>query len=351
MILKWVTFFVLLTGVSYAQQSVPIRVGLKESPPFTFKNEQGQWEGVTISLWEKIASDLKLEYTFEERDLKGLLGGVIDGTLDASIGALTITSAREESFDFSHTFYNTGLGVATRKGEGAWIGTTIAQLLERGVVKLLGIILIILISISALVWFFEWLYVQTRPQEMERARDRWGETLWWSLVIMMGYDDRHPVSLGGRIVALIWMGASLFIVSGVTAVITSALTVNELQSSITDPKELRRTRVGTVPVSSSAEYLTREGIKYHPTQDIHTGLKALNEGEFDALVYDRPLLLYFVAQDYKDSLEVLSFSFEAQNYGLAFPNDSPLLETVNQSLLNIIYEPQWKEVLDFYIGD
>ena len=335
----------------YAQQLAPLKVGLKESPPFTFKNDQDQWEGVTISLWEKITRDLDLEYVFEEKDLKGLLEGVTNGTLDASIGALTITSAREENFDFSHSFYTTGLGVVTRKGEGAWIGTTIVRLLDRGIIKLLGIILIVLISISAMVWFFEWLYVQTRPQEMERARDRWGETLWWSLVIMMGYDDRHPVSLGGRIVALMWMVASLFIVSGVTAIITSALTVNELQSGITGPKELRRTSVGTVPFSSSAEYLDRESIKYYPTEDLHTGLKALDEGEIDAFVYDRPLLLYFVAQDYQDSLEVLGFSFEAQNYGLAFPNDSPYLEPVNQSLLNIIYEPQWGEVLDYYIGD
>ena len=351
MIFRWITFFILLISIAYAQQSTPLRIGLKESPPFTFKNEQGQWEGVTISLWEKIARDLEKEYIFEERDLKGLLTGVTDGTLDASIGALTITSAREESFDFSHSFYTTGLGVVTRKGEGAWIGTTIAQLLERGVVKLLGIILIILISISAMVWFFEWLYVQTRPKEIDRARDRWGETLWWSLVIMLGYDDRHPVSLGGRIVAILWMGASLFIVSGVTAVITSALTVNELQSTITGPKELRRTRVGTVPLSSSADYLDRESIKYHPIEDVHAGLKALDKGEIDAFVYDRPLLLYFVAKNYQNNLEVLSFSFEAQNYGLAFPNDSPYLEFVNQSLLNIVYEAQWKEVLNYYIGD
>ncbi len=137
---------------------------------------------------------------------------------------------------------------------------------------------------------------------------------------MLGYDDRHPVSLGGRIVAILWMVASLFIVSGVTAVITSALTVNELQSGITGPKELRRTRVGTVPVSSSAEYLDRGSIKYHPIEDVNAGLEALDREEIDAFVYDRPLLLYLVAQNYHDSLEVLGFSFEAQNYGLAFPS-------------------------------
>ena len=345
-----IIFLVLFVGTSYAQQA-PLKVGLKESPPFTFKNDDGQWEGVTVSLWERIARDLEVTYTFEERDLAGLLEGVTNGTLDLAIGALTITSAREEAFDFSHSFYTAGLGVATRKGDGVWMWNTISQLLERGIIRLLGIVLIVLIVISALVWFFEWLYVQTRPQEIERARDRWGETLWWSLVIMLGYDDRHPVSLGGRMVALIWMVASLFIVSGVTAVITSALTVNELQSSINGPKELRRTRVGTVPASSSAEYLTRESIKYDSIESAQDGLEALVTEEIDALVYDRPLLLYLISQDYQGSLEVLGFSFEAQNYGLAFPNDSPYLESVNQSLLNIIYEPQWGEILDYYIGN
>lgn len=349
-IILFILLLILLLITSTQAETV-LKVGLKESPPFTYKNEQGQWEGVTVSLWEKITDHLNLEYKYEEKDLQGLLEGVEKGSFDVVIGALTITSAREKRFDFSHSFYTTGLGVVTRKGDGGKIWTTIVQLVKRGMAKLLGLVLIILISISGLVWFFEWLYVQTRPQEMERARDRWGETLWWSLVIMLGYDDRHPVSLGGRIVALIWMVASLFIVSGVTAVITSALTVNELQSNIEEPKELRSTRVGTVPNSSSAEYFDRESIKYYPIQNIHTGLKAVVAEEIDAFVYDRPLLLYFVAQNYQTSLEVLGFSFEAQNYGLAFPNESPYLEPVNQSLLNVIYEPQWQEVLNHYIGN
>ena len=53
-----------------------------------------------------------LEYQYDEHSVKGLLDGVANHSLDAVVSALTLTTEREERFDFTHPFYNTGQGIA-----------------------------------------------------------------------------------------------------------------------------------------------------------------------------------------------------------------------------------------------
>jgi len=106
----------LMTGSVEAQQPpLPRRtliVGTKESPPFSMKDPDGSWTGISIGLWQQIAAELDLTYEFRELDLKQLLDGVKNRSLDAAVAALTITPEREKIFDFTHTYYTTGLGIA-----------------------------------------------------------------------------------------------------------------------------------------------------------------------------------------------------------------------------------------------
>jgi len=35
-------------------------VGTKEAPPFAIKSDKGEWSGISIELWRKLADQLKL---------------------------------------------------------------------------------------------------------------------------------------------------------------------------------------------------------------------------------------------------------------------------------------------------
>jgi len=110
---------------SYAEESSvhTLKVGTKVTPPFAMKDKEGHWEGISIELWERIAQNLKLDYIFvEQEDIKHLLLGVEDASLDVGIAAITITAQRETQFDFSHSYYTTGLGIVIPKEErNAWM--------------------------------------------------------------------------------------------------------------------------------------------------------------------------------------------------------------------------------------
>jgi ABC-type amino acid transport substrate-binding protein len=63
----------------------------KESPPFSMKNENGTWTGISIELWRQIADKLDLNYQFKKLSIAQILEGVLNSSLDAGVAAFTIT--------------------------------------------------------------------------------------------------------------------------------------------------------------------------------------------------------------------------------------------------------------------
>ena len=127
---------ILMIGSVNAQQQLlprkPMLVGTKESPPFSMKEPDGNWTGLSIYIWQQIAAELNLTYEFRELDLKQLLDGVKNRSLDAAVAALTITSDREKNFDFTHAYYTTGLGIAVAsKARNPWF-TVVRRILVVG---------------------------------------------------------------------------------------------------------------------------------------------------------------------------------------------------------------------------
>src|SRR5271170_1767416 len=98
--------------VPSTEQNCILVIGTKEAPPFAMKGEDGSWTGISIDLWRKIAADLNLNYRFQEASLDELIDGTAAGSLDAAIGAITITAERDKVVDFTHAYYQSGLGIA-----------------------------------------------------------------------------------------------------------------------------------------------------------------------------------------------------------------------------------------------
>jgi ABC-type amino acid transport substrate-binding protein len=114
-------------------------IGTKLSPPFVIKQADGSWSGISIELWKRIAVELGVNYTLREYDLKGLLSAAETGEIDAAVGALTITAARERVMDFTHPFYRTGFSVAVPEGSGSVWPALIKRFVSLEFVGILGL--------------------------------------------------------------------------------------------------------------------------------------------------------------------------------------------------------------------
>jgi len=289
-------------------------------------------------------------YRFEEAELPELISGLQDGRYDASIAAITVTAEREAQVDFTHPFFSTGLAIATSMNESNWT-TALSRFFSWEFLVALSALCIVLMAVGALLWLFE----RKKNSEMFGGTPikGLGASFWWAAVTMttVGYGDKSPTTLGGRIIGLVWMFAAIIIISSFTAAIATSLTVSQLASSIESVDDLYGAKVVTVSDSASEKFLSSISVKHKTTSDLMQALEQLKEGKIDAVVYDKPILQYFRNTRFSDSIAVLQGEIERQDYAIGLPTNSPYRESFNEQVLTVLESNEWKKIKQKYLGE
>jgi polar amino acid transport system substrate-binding protein len=327
-----------------------LTVGTKEAPPFAMKDNDGNWTGISIDLWRQIAAELNLTYEFLELDQHNLLEALTNRSLDVVVAVLTITPERLDRFDFTYPFYTTGLGIAVPFKEKGIFISIIEQLISNTVLGILIIIFLVLLIVGICMWLFE------RKLNHEHfggnAIQGIGSGFWFAAVTMtaVGYGDKHPKTIGGRVTSLILMFTGVILVSLFTATITSILTVKQLETSVHGIEDLKKALVGTISYTTSESLLKNSSISFKTYKSVEEGLEALIIGEIKAFVYDAPELRYRIKRRFQGKLDVLPQTYSQENYGIALVENSPLRKSINQVLLQKIRQQEWQETLYHYMG-
>jgi len=344
--------FMMLTVVASPAlaQSEPLKVGITPVPPFVMESEDGNWEGISVELWQQVAEGLDQDYTLVPLTFNELLAQVESGDIDVAVGALTMTAERESRFDFSHPFFQTGLSIAVPQAPKQGLLASLGALLSWQFVSVVIALGGLLLAVGFILWLVE---RKRNPEQFGgTAAQGIGASFWWAAVTMttVGYGDKAPLSFAGRIVALVWMFAGLIMVASFTAAITSSLTVSNLQHQIQGPEDLERAHVATIANTASEQYLRDERIRHELYPDLTTAMASVANGETDAVVYDRALLQYRNLQMGDERLTLLPGIFQQQLYGLALPSGSSLRGPVSEQVLAVTESSDWQDIVRRYLG-
>jgi polar amino acid transport system substrate-binding protein len=94
----------------------PLVIGMDMTyPPFEFKNEKGEPDGVDVRMAEALAQKLGRPLKLESYAFDGLIPALQSGKIDLIISGMTANEERALSIDFSDPYAFTGLAILVAK--------------------------------------------------------------------------------------------------------------------------------------------------------------------------------------------------------------------------------------------
>ncbi len=337
-----------------AAPTTKVRVVTRNLEPFSFEKD-GRRIGYAAELWDQLARETGVEYDVQVvKTAQEIIDALKAKTADVGVGAISVTAKREEIIDFTQPFYESGLQVLVSGGSGSFADNIFSLIANLFNLELIGAFLLLMVTmfiISHLVWRYE--HKVNGDQWPEDYKAGMWESFWWTISTLLvgGADNKGPVGVGGRIVAVVWMLLSIVLVSLLTASFTTTLTINTLKGDINGPGDLPVRKVATVKGSTTETWLTAKGAKVVPFATPTECVLALKSGDVDAVVYDAPVLQYEAGKLNDEKLQMVGPVFERQNYAFALQQDSTLRERLNQALLKLSEQGVGNELRKKYFGE
>ena len=306
--------------------------------------------GFSIELLAEIAQNLDSEISIVRHDsFSEMLNAVTSGTSDAAIANISITSAREQAMDFSHPIFSSGLRtLIPLKPDSSFsvISTIVSWELFFAIIGAFGVLL----AGGMLMWRLE----RNHQDYFDKpAHEAMFPAFWWALnlVVNGGFEERVPRTPYGRIFGVLLVISSLFVVSIFVARITAAMTISAIESSVSSVNDLYGKRVGTVAGSTAEAFLQNRDLNGYALNDLSDVLRAFEDGDLDAVVFDSPILAYYVKTDGARFGQLAGPTFQHENYGIALPSGSELVEPINQALLELREDGTYAQIYRKWFGE
>jgi len=292
-----------------------LRVGVVDgSPPCTYR-QSGEWQGLAVDLWTRIATRERLPFVLSEwSSVQSLLDATRRDQLDVAVGCLNVSPERLGLYRFSLPFQEDGLAVMVLNTPLDLSRAFLGSLLGSSLLLLLGGYLLTIALLSALAWRVEGYGEKPETQSLGLLR---------SFTKLFQVLATGP---GGNMIVSTTRGNALVIVAYLTRIVTGSLLVGYLtvnvvrevqgrtKGNITALSDLRGLRVG-VRRGTVSESVLRElnagsdGVKVTilPLGSIGAGVDLLLAGRADAVLGDNLQLSYLLLQvETKGSLPTLA---------------------------------------------
>lgn len=337
-----------------ADDTDSVTVAIHTLEPFVMRTTSGELTGFSIDLWNEVAKRLGVQTEFIDTDnVAGQLAAVAARRADVAVGAISLNADREEHFDFSQPTLEGGLQIIVPAHD------------TRPAVPGLGGYLDLLLSRTMLIWLSAAVVVSVVPAHIFWLIERRGDqpavsrsyfpgivqAFSWGIGSLVGKNSTTATKAVTRSLAILWGFAGIVFVSFYSANLSATLTVAKLDAKITGPADLYEKSVATVSGTTAAEFLRSMGIPATETSDIEQSYHLLREEGYDAVVFDSPVLRYYVAHRGEGVAVMAGPVFQEENQGYVFTIGGPLRKPVNQVLFRMREDGTYNLIREKWFGD
>ncbi len=212
----------------------------------------------------------------------------------------------------------------------------------------------ILFIVGNLIWLAE--HKENPEHFAPKYREGIQDGMWFAIVTLstVGYGDRIPKTKLGQLITGIWMVIALLTFSTITAGLSSALTaaISEQQNRprFTQTRDLAGASLAVVQDTTSESWAKFYQARPTKAKNFEEAVNLLKQGAVQAVMFDRPVLLYHVKQHPEDQFYVTELKLTFEPYGFAIPMDSPLEKILNIHLLNLVYGQEMNTLTERWLG-
>ena len=322
-------------------------VGIYHNPPFVIKTEDGNYEGLSIELWENVAQSSNLTFRYQQvSDYIGILKRLEYDEIDLTVNPMEVNDLRVKKFDMTQPYFISSIGVAV-----PYLNRSALKVFINNIFSFAFLEIVLLLTFVIFVFgFFLWL-AERQHNKFQFRPGLLGlfDGLWWSAVTMttVGYGDKAPKSNLGKAIAIVWMFTAVIIISSFTASIASTLTISRLQTDINTAEDIRLVeKISVVGATSGEFYLQQEDFAINQTfASPILALRALAKKQNDVLLHDRTILQYYISKLALDEkVKLLPITLKKNYQSFMFPKDHYAYDLINVALMREIQKSRWEEL-------
>ncbi|XP_055832305.1 glutamate receptor 2.8-like [Solanum dulcamara] len=288
-------------------------------------------------------------------DYDDLVHKITSHDYDAVVGDVTILASRSEYVDFTLPFSESGISavVPVRDDErrDAWI---FLKPLKSELWITTGAFFVF---IGFVVWVLEH---RVNKEFRGPKRKQVGMIFWFSFSTLVFAHRERVTSNLTRFVLIVWVFVVLVLTSSYTASLTSMLTLQQLQPSITDLNDLIKNgeyvgyQEGSFVKDVFLKRMNFDSSKfrsYSTLEDYNNALlRGSKNGGVGAIVDELPYLRLFLNK-YCRKYIMVGPTYKAAGFGFAFPKGSPLVPDVSRAVLKVMEGENMNNIIQKWFGN
>ncbi|XP_058192660.1 glutamate receptor 2.8-like isoform X1 [Rhododendron vialii] len=351
------------TGERKLRVGVPAKSGFAEFVKVKMDSETNAViaTGFCIDVFKEVVDHslpyaVPYEFVSFESDRSGSYDDLVNqlflGNYDAVVGDVTILANRSRFADFTLPFTESSVAMIVRiqddERKNAWI---FMKPLKMDLWLTTGAFFIFT---GFVVWVLE-----HRVNEEFRGppHKQVGMIFWFSFSTLVFAQKEKVISNLSRFVVIVWVFVVLVLTSSYTASLTSMLTVQKLQPSVTDIMDLKKNEeyVGYQTGSFVDGLLKRETFNPSKLRNYSTFEdydEALSTRSVAAIIDEVPYIRLFLANPkYCTKYTMVGPICKTAGFGFAFPKGSPLVPDVSRAILNVTEGGKLTQIQHQWFGE
>ncbi|KAL6985115.1 hypothetical protein U1Q18_018492 [Sarracenia purpurea var. burkii] len=293
-------------------------------------------------------SDGKMAGSYDD-----MLDQILNGKFDAVVGDVTVIANRSNYMDFTLPYTESGVSmvvpITDNRRKNAWV------FLKPLTWDLWLTSFFSFVFIGFVVWALE-----HRINEDFRGPPSYqaGLVFWFSFSTMVFAHKEKVVSNLARFVVIIWCFVVLILTQSYTASLSSMLTVQQLQPTVTDASELvkKGEYVGFQKGSFVEGLIKRMNfdksklVPYDSPEEIdQLFTKGSGNGGIAAAFDEIPFFKLFLSK-YCSKYTMVAPTYKTDGFGFVFPVGSPFVRDVSRAVLNVTEGDKMVEIEKAWFG-